>query len=232
MTFLVTNNVWSQQISGSELLEKAINFHDPNRQWQNLIVQLTFAQENPEKGQYARIVSIDNSKGTFSFFQKDSEKTLDYSFENNNCKIKLNGSLSFTREEAEKYRLNCDRVKMYRDYYSYLYGLPMKLKDKGTILDPLVLSKEFQGQAYWVLKVTYDEAVGNDIWHFYFDKQTYALSGYRFYHDESANDGEYITLDGLVEFQGIKIPKTRKWYYNKDGKFLGTDDLIDAGPIK
>ncbi len=48
---------------------------------------------------------------------------------------------------------------------------------------------------------------------------------YQFYHKETDNDGEYILLSGTENFKGIKMPKTRKWYYNKDDKFLGTDIL-------
>ena len=49
--------------------------------------------------------------------------------------------------------------------------------------------------------------------------------GYRFYHVEEKNDGEYITLEGEEKIKGIRFPKTRKWYYNKDDKFLGADIL-------
>ncbi len=31
---------------------------------------------------------------------------------------------------------------MYRNYYTYLYGLPMKLKDLGRIISPRVLEKK------------------------------------------------------------------------------------------
>ena len=49
---------------------------------------------------------------------------------------------------------------------------------------------------------------------------------YQFYHEESKNDGEYILLDGLEEIEGIKMPKTRAWYTNKEEKYLGTDTLF------
>ena len=39
------------------------------------------------------------------------------------------------------------------------------------------------------------------------------------------NDGEYILLSDLETINGIKIPKKRDWYYNKDEKYLGTDML-------
>ena len=74
--------------------------------------------------------------------------------------------------------------------------------------------------------MTYDPTVGEDIWYFYFHPTTYALIGYRFYHEEAKNDGEYITLEGEEVVQDIKIPKNRHWYYNKNDQFLGADFLI------
>ena len=77
------------------------------------------------------------------------------------------------------------------------------------------------------LKVTYDAAVGEDIWYFYFNPETYAMVGYRFYHDEAANDGEYIVLEGMEIQNGLRIPKNRTWYTNADHTLLGTDYLVD-----
>jgi len=77
------------------------------------------------------------------------------------------------------------------------------------------------------IKVTYDPSVGKDIWYFYFDPTTYALRGYRFYHDEAKNDGEYILIDGEVTINGVKFPKNRAWYTHKEGKYLGNDDLLE-----
>jgi hypothetical protein len=113
-----------------------------------------------------------------------------------------------------------------KNYYTYLYGLPMKLKDPGTLIDPKVERRSFKGKEYLVLKVKYEEGVGKDIWYFYFDPKSYALKVYQFYHDETKNDGEYILLSGIESAIGIKMPKTRAWYLNKDNKYLGTDVLV------
>ncbi|WP_281278412.1 DUF6503 family protein [Muriicola soli] len=43
----------------------------------------------------------------------------------------------------------------------------MKLKDKGTILDPTAIKKSLQGKEYLVLRVTYEENIGEDTWYFY-----------------------------------------------------------------
>ena len=115
---------------------------------------------------------------------------------------------------------------MYQNYYTYLYGLPMKLKDAGTIIDENVILKEFNGKNYLVLKVTYEKEVGKDTWYFYFDPTTYAMEVYQFYHEEEKNDGEFILLSGLETVNGIKLPKERAWYFNKESKYLGTDFLI------
>ncbi len=49
---------------------------------------------------------------------------------------------------------------------------------------------------------------------------------YQFYHEESKNDGEYILLTEEIEVNGIKMPKNRAWYYNKNHEYLGTDFLF------
>lgn len=113
-----------------------------------------------------------------------------------------------------------------KNYYTYLYGLPMKLKDPGTRINPEVKRKTFQGKAYWVMEVAYDESVGSDLWYFYFDLETYALRAYQFYHDIEKNDGEYIVLSEEEIIKGIKMPKNRAWFYNTDDKYLGTDVLL------
>ena len=69
-------------------------------------------------------------------------------------------------------------MKRYRDYYTYLMGLPMKLKDPGTLISPQGILIERQGTSYWMLKVTYEPEVGSDTWYFYFDTETFALKQY------------------------------------------------------
>ena len=101
----------------------------------------------------------------------------------------------------------------------------MKLRDEGTQIYEKVTTTTFQDKEVLSMKVTYDKAVGEDIWYFYFNPKNYALVGYRFYHDEDVNDGEYIPLEGEEVINGIRFPKTRTWYVNKDDRLLGADIL-------
>jgi len=142
------------------------------------------------------------------------------------CEMTLDGRSELSDKEREEHRLSCDRLRLMRNYYIYLWALPMKLRDPGTQLGA-VTATTFAEQPVWGLRVTYDEAVGKDIWYFYFDRQSAALVGYRFYHDESKNDGEYIVLKDEVEAAGLRLPKSRSWYTHQDDRLLGTDTLVE-----
>ena len=215
-------------IKGADLLNKSIQYHDPNGQWPHFKATLYLEQASPKsKGKKDTSEVILNLPDSY-FKATDNRRGNSIVREVNGtiCSTQLNGSSTFSEEDKKKYRLTCERAKMYRDYFAYLYGLPMKLKDQGTIIDSEVYATSFQDQDCLAMRVTYEEAVGEDIWYFYFHPSSYALIGYRFYHEEEKNDGEYITLEGEEMVQGIKIPKTRHWYYNKDNKFLATDLLL------
>lgn len=114
---------------------------------------------------------------------------------------------------------------MLRNYYSYLWLLPMKLKDPGTVLDDKVTETTFDGYPVYQLKVTYDEEVGHDTWYFYFDRKDFQMRGYQFFHNEMKNDGEYITLSGLTKVAGLQLPSERRWFTNLDNTYLGADRI-------
>lgn len=216
-----------QDITAEQLLEKTIAFHDPDNRWEKFKGSFKVTMSTPDKNDRVSQISIDLRKEQFELQSQRNEITLYQKVGKGTCQLRLNGNKEFSKEDESKYRLTCARAKMMKNYYTYLYGLPMKLRDPGTIIDPVVLTKEFKGKEYLILKVTYEQGVGKDIWYFYFDPATYAMEAYQFFHDESANDGEYILLSGIEEVSNIKMPKTRAWYYNKDEGYLGTDVLTN-----
>ncbi len=214
-----------QQLTGPELLEKAIAYHDPEGNWETFKGQFQVTMQTPKSSERVSTIAIDLPKQQFVLEVKKDEDQYTYSIERDSCGFSLNGNPSPTKEAIEKFRLSCDRGSMMRNYYTYLYGLPMKLKDEGTIVHDKVTQTTFKGKSYLVLKVTYSPKVGEDTWYFYFDPKTYAMQVYQFYHFESENDGEYILLSGMEKVNGIKMPKTRKWYYNENDEYLGVDVL-------
>lgn len=218
----------TQELSGEQLLEKAIQYHDPGGSWKSFHCQLSIASLTPDKSDRISEVLLDLPAQYYKISASSDGDTITYIMDKGSCSPELNGNSSISEADAKNLNISCDRGKSMKDYFTYLYGLPMKLKDPGTLVDPGVKKRNFKGKDYLVLKVTYSEGVGQDTWYFYFDPSNYAMQVYQFYHDESNNDGEYILLSGEVEVSGIRMPQTRAWYYNKDNTYLGTDILKKA----
>ena len=221
-----------QNINAEQLLEATIEYHDPQQKWQHfndtLIIEMTTPKQSPRKSTV--VVNI----GGDYFYLKAQQNNINttYIVNKNDCELMLNDKMYFSETEAKNNNLNCNRANMLKNYYTYLYGLPMKIKDPGAIIQNSILKTTFKGKEYLMLKVSYTEDVGDDVWFFYFNPKTYALEVYQFFKtDKNKNilkeSGEYILLSQETEVGGIKMPKIRKWYYNKDDNYLGTDTLLN-----
>lgn len=222
---LVSITLFSQEITGDELLEKAINFHDPNGNWSTFSGEFFVTMETPKRSPRKSRIRINLPEQYF--FLKAVRDTIitEYAVHKTDYSFAINGNTNPSEAQKKKYSLNCERAKFMKNYYTYLHGLPMKLKDNGTIIDQKVVKKTFKGKDYLVLKATYSKEIGKDTWYFYFDPETYAMQVYQFFKDETKNDGEYILLSNLETVNNIKMPKARAWYFNKDNTYLGTDFL-------
>ena len=216
---------YSQEITGKQLLKKAIQYHDPNRTWDSFKGALFVTMETPKSPKRVSEIKIDLPNQFFSVKAKSGKNVTEYIVEEDNIQMLFNGDKNLSDEVLKKNNLNKERATMYQNYYTYLYGLPMKLKDEGTIIHNKVERKTFKGKQYLVLKATYKKEVGKDTWYFYFNPKTFAMEVYQFFHDESKNDGEYILLTEEETIKGVKMPKNRAWFMNKEDTYLGTDVL-------
>ena len=231
LVFFSSLSIQSQEITGKELLEKAIKFHDPNGNWSSFKGTLFVTMETPNNPNRDSKITIDLPNEYFQVISKTGDNTTEYTLEKLKCSIQFNGQSEISDEVKNKNNLSCNRANLYKNYYTYLYGLPMKLNDPGAIIHKQVNLDKFMGEMYLVLKVTYEKEVGKDTWYFYFDPETYAMEIYQFYKDETKMDGEYIILSELETINGIKMPKKRAWYYNKNQQYLGTDILKSVKKI-
>lgn len=228
---LVFNESAGQDLTGDQLLQKAIDYHDPNGSWQSFNGKFSVTMSTPDGKVRVSDITINLPKKYFHLSATRDSITVEQTFTKEECEFKLNGSSKISEEDKKTHRLTCERANMMKNYYTYLYGLPMKLKDPGTIIDSKIQKKTFKGKKYLTLRATYTKEVGEDIWYFYFDPKTYAMEVYQFFHDEVKNDGEYILLTEQEEISGIKMPKTRAWYTNKKDKHLGTDVLTKGSSL-
>jgi len=196
----------SDQLTGPELIQKSIEFHDPNKIWPSLKATFSFTDSLPApRESRAYSVSFENNLSKMVYRNQD----LNY--------IVWNDSVQVFEGEID----HEGAIRM-RNYYTYLWGLPMKLNDLGTQIDQKVRKEELNGKSYLVARVPYE----NDIWYFYINPESYQIEAYKFYRDETNQTGEIIYLDGLVLYQGLRIPADRSWFRTENGEFLGTDQLI------
>lgn len=222
------------EIPSATLLSKSIAYHDPDHQWDTFASTFYVVQETPNKPPRTQKIYIDIPNEQFEIRYQLDNHDLYYQIDKGQCMVTFDGKTQFSEKDEKDYSLTCDRATMWRNYYTYLYGLPMKLYDPGTNLAPDAEKVAFMEQDYWRLKVTYDEQVGSDVWFFYFNLETFALEAYQFYKGDpegaGKNTGEYILLSELGTVHGILMPKIRRWFYNKNDEFLGTDFLYNSSP--
>ncbi|RZW45768.1 MAG: hypothetical protein EX263_09610 [Flavobacteriaceae bacterium] len=219
-----------QELKPIDVIEASIKYHDPSNNWDTFNGQLNITMTIPDQPERLSDIKINLPEEYFYVEARRDTLTTVYEVSGNDCRISFNGETEFSEQQKKDYRLDCDTAKRYRDYYTYLYGLPMKLKDPGTHISDALEVKTFKGKEYLVVKATYDEAVGSDIWYFYFDLNTFAMEIYQFFKTDANGNldsasGEYILLTEEKVVNDIKMPKVRAWYYNKDDVFLGTDVL-------
>lgn len=229
---MTLNNLGAQETASETLLSSAIRYHDPQGVWETPH-ELQLEERRPDGTvRQTRIVLEQATGGMKMERQITSGAAITLDVSGDNVRATLNGSSDISPEDKEKHRLTKEQGRSTRNYYAYLYGLPMKLRDPGTRLGRDVKETKFQEEDALEIRVTYDEAVGGDTWYFYFHPESHALIGYRFYHDESKKDGEYITLaEETMSPDGLRLPKVRKWYTHKDDRFLGTDSLVSLVPV-
>ncbi len=223
--FLCSITCFSQKLTGAQLLEKSISYHDPDHRWETFKDSLFITMETPNSSNRNSGIHIDLANEFFNIIATRDTISTEYTLNKSKCSIVFNGIKNPSEKIKKAHKLSCERAHMFKNYYTYLYGLPMKLKCPGTIIDPKVQRKKFNQKEYLVLKVTYEKEIGKDTWYFYFNPKNYAMEVYQFFHDENKNDGEYILLTDEEIIHDIKMPKNRAWYMNKDDRYLGKDIL-------
>ena len=224
--FSLVNLSAQNELTPQLILEKSIAFHDPDNKLFSNDYSFHFEESRPDGTIRKTKTRMAPSKERFDIISVRDNQEIKYQIRREETKISVDGSSDISDENRKKYRLTENRAVMMKNYYHYLWHLPMKLNDPGTIISDNYSTKTFNNYDCYEIKVTYDENVGHDTWYFYFDTSDFQLRGYRFYHDETKNDGEYILIDGLTTFKNIKIPSQRDWYTHKEDKFLGSDKLI------
>lgn len=220
----------AQELTGALVLERAIQYHDPSGNWATFNDSFVVTMTTPSQPVRTSTITINLPEAFFKVAAvRNGIETTHVVNQHINSVTTTDLHTNEVTSSTDPAAIN--RAVFMRDYYTYLYGLPMKLTDAGTIINDVVVRKQFKGKEYLVLEARYDAGVGTDVWYFYFDPITYAMEVYQFYRTGAigaidTTTGEYILLTGTAIINSIKMPASRAWYYNKDDRYLGTDVLV------
>ncbi len=228
--FLVLTSCQSETTNKSQLLNNTLTYHDPNGNWPNLKSRLYLTSTDTAGQEHPFEIELDNATGYFAHINHKDGKEAVKGFAGGKEFYLLDGNQEITDEEREQYELTPEALKWVHSFYSFLYGLPMKLTDEGANITDAENMEELRGESYHVLEVNYDTSVGSDNWFFYLHPETYAMKAYRFNHGDPES-GEYILLEQEENVQEIRMPKVRKWFWNKNNEYIGTDTLIKSEPL-
>jgi len=211
--------------SGQVIIAKSIEFHDPNDNWNDLQAHLEFTETRPGGENRYTSIEIDNNRGNFCLNREVKKMQVQRHIKLDSCFYNIDEYEQLTDRESKQFKLNDEQSFFMRNYYLYLWGLPMKLIDNGTQVEEKAKLTRFDDKEAYEVKVTYNANTGSDTWFFYFNPENFAMIGYRFYHNLEKGDGEYIVLEGSEIVFGLNIPKARSWHTHKDSTLLGTDIL-------
>lgn len=221
---------WSRElveIAADSLLKRSIRYHDPEGNWGKKPHIINLAESRPTGGVRHSRLSIFPVKNDFDLVQTRGADKIQLRYVNGTFSATHQGRMEIKDQDRERLRLTEKNTIWLRDYYTYLYGLPMKLQDEGTEVQPNVHKVWFNGKELLEMEVHYAPEKGKDIWFFYFNPETYALEGYAFYHEKDGpGTGEYIILEGEALVDKMKLPAERHWYFTHNNLYLGTDQIL------
>ncbi len=201
-----------------QLLSQSIAYHDPQGNWSKLKSSVDVNTELrmdsiPELSQ--RHIHFNNLKGEFALNWDSKKIGLSGVINSDTCYVNPNKEISKEERNEIAANLGCERISMYKDYYHYLLGIPMKLMEDKAIITDSILQRTHDDIKYDVVKINYEPLDQMPSWYFYFDQKDHSLQLCKFTSAEDENEGgEYILYNGETLSNGIKFKKRHIWLYN------------------
>ncbi len=230
--------------TAKDLIKRSIAYHDPNGNWRhfksNIEINSSVFWENG--GVAAKTDSklfFDNHKGVFKIYSLRNSTEFINGIKYRN-EIKHKGEISkdtcynivlneMLPEVSSKYKwlYGCNGITFFRDYYSYLIGMPMKLLDSEAVINDTIFERTYNDIKYDVIKVNYNPIDKEPVWYFYFNKKNHAFELCKFTSIEDENKGgEYIIYKQEKNIQDMRLKSQQIWLYNTpELDTLGIDNL-------
>lgn len=205
--------------TANDLIQYSIAYHDPSDNWtkfkSKIDIKTDLWQKEGGIKKSTRTLIFDRSQSMFSMHSTRNGIELKGEINRDTCYSEPLSEIP--AEDAEKFKniLGCQGITFYKDYFTYLIGLPMNLLDKDAVIDPTIMERTYKGVKYDVVKVNYKPLDKKRPWYFYFNKNNHAFELCKFTSREDENKGgEYIIYNHKKNIQNIKLSSQIVWLYN------------------
>ncbi len=217
--------------TAQELVAKSIEWHDPQGAWASFAYTLNLLETRLGGMERQVSVTLDLPGDRFVHHMRDNEIHVRQRLEKGACAFEIGGARTLSPELAKRHDAYCEELKRLRDYYAFLFGQPMKLRDKGVIIGEGVEEVKLKNRRAWRIKVAYAPEVGAETWYFYFSLFAHRLIGLQFFR-ETEDDGETIIFDRVIEVGDMRLPSGLHWYASGAQERLGVDRVTGFEPIR
>jgi hypothetical protein len=224
--FLISIYSLKAQLSAIDILKKSIAVHDPQKRWQSLKAEFDMSIMREKQADRFFTIQLNLPKKVFQYEVKNDALHYRQGFKGTTFKAVFNGKSVISDSIIKKYDLTRNRTQYMKEVYEYLLLLPMRLQHDTASLSASYATEDFNKTKCYKLTIQYEPINENETWYFFIDTETFILKGYQFYVKDKSTNGEYIYLEDYTSFKGILMPKTKRWYWNKDDSFFRTDRII------
>lgn len=210
-------------LTGKEVLERTIKYHDPNGLWDNFKGKLFEVTVFANNYVVKETIEIDKPNDFYLSTCFQDFGTLKRGIDKGKNIFSLNGKPDIPEDIKENWGISDDGIKQSREQHYGHFGLPMVYKKSGMTIQDGVKVVDFDGRkCYAVTFIGKPDLIINSFYTgeqiLYIDMNNFSMRGLRWKMPET--EGVQI-FAGEVDINGIKIVHV-KCAFDKDGNALGS----------
>jgi hypothetical protein len=219
-------------LTGQQLWEKCISYHDPEGKWKNyegMVHIYTIRSKADSSGE--EILQIKKPEDFYQSTRIVLDVKAIMGIKDGKCFHAVNGNDQPSDDQLEKYRISCENASFHKEHHTCHFGLPMQLKTSGVVVQEKIKTEIFYNTMCHVLTFVGKKGVVNHpyyegTWNLYIDPVSYAMKGLRRQSDEYP--GSYEVFINELEVGGIIMPQVKVVFMNEDGSHFYTDIFTHA----
>ena len=125
--------IYAQHLNADELLNKTIQYHDPNSLWDDFKASFYVAMETPKRPLRTSEISIDLKQSFFDLCVQVGENQWAASLKDGECHLSFNGSKEISPEIEKEFNLRVRSLQNQQlNQYSNIYFKKIK---KNILID-------------------------------------------------------------------------------------------------